>query len=125
MKKGGGLNQILNQAQKLQSKLTRLEDDMKGKVVEASAGDGRVTAVVNGNRELLEVLNGINRDLRAPLMEAFDPGRRGAADISFVAPHVDAGLAALGVFGRGAHSQDEEIDLASLPLIVQRTALLV
>lgn len=53
MKKGGGLNQILNQAQKLQSKLTRLEDDMKGKVVEASAGDGKVTAVVNGNRELL------------------------------------------------------------------------
>ena len=79
----------------------------------------------DGNRELLEVLNGINRDLGAPLMEAFDPGRRGAADISFVAPHVDAGLAALGVFGRGAHSPDEDIDLESLPLVVQRTALLV
>lgn len=26
---------------------------MKGKIVEASAGDGKVTAVVNGNRELL------------------------------------------------------------------------
>ena len=79
----------------------------------------------DGNRELLEVLNGINRDLGAPLMEAFDPGRRGAADISFVAPHVAAGLAALGVFGRGAHSPEEEIDLASLPLVTQRTALLV
>lgn len=49
----GGLNQILSQAQKLQSKLNRLEEDMRGKIVEASAGDGKVTAVVNGNRELL------------------------------------------------------------------------
>lgn len=78
-----------------------------------------------GNLKLLELLNEINRDLGAPIMEAFDPGRRGAADISFVAPHVDSALAALGVFGRGAHSPDEEIDLASLPVVIQRTALLI
>lgn len=47
------LNQILSQAQKLQGRLGRLEDEMKAKVVEASAGDGKVTAVVNGNRELI------------------------------------------------------------------------
>lgn len=52
-KSKGGLNQILNQAQKLQSKLGKLEEEMKGRVVEASAGDGKVTAVVNGNRQLL------------------------------------------------------------------------
>ena len=51
--KNTGLNQILNQAQKLQGKLGKLETDMKSKVVEASAGDGKVTAVVNGNRELI------------------------------------------------------------------------
>jgi len=51
--KGGGLNQILNQAQRLQGKLGKLEDEMKGRTVEASAGNGKVTAVVNGNRELL------------------------------------------------------------------------
>lgn len=51
--KNTGLNQILSQAQRLQGKLGRLEDDMKTKVVEASAGDGKVTAVVNGNRELI------------------------------------------------------------------------
>jgi glutamate carboxypeptidase len=78
-----------------------------------------------GNRELLALLNEINRDLGAPQMEAFDPGRRGAADISFVAPHVDAGLAALGVFGRGAHSPNEEVDLSRLPLVIRRTALLI
>ncbi len=47
------LNQILSQAQKLQGRLGKLENDMKSKVVEASAGDGKVTAVVNGNRELI------------------------------------------------------------------------
>lgn len=52
-KSKGGINQILNQAQKLQSKLGKLEEEMKSKIVEASAGDGKVTAVVNGNRELL------------------------------------------------------------------------
>ena len=47
------LNRILSQAQKLQGRLGKLENDMKSKVVEASAGDGKVTAVVNGNRELI------------------------------------------------------------------------
>ena len=51
--KNTGLNQILSQAQKLQGRLGRLEEDMKSKVVEASAGDGKVTAVVNGNREVI------------------------------------------------------------------------
>ena len=47
------LDRILKQAQKLQGQLGRLESDMKAKVVEASAGDGKVTALVNGNRELI------------------------------------------------------------------------
>lgn len=78
-----------------------------------------------GNLKLLELLNQINRDLGAPLMEPFDPGRRGAADISFVAPHVESALAALGVFGSGAHGPDEEIDLTLLPQVTKRTALLI
>ena len=47
------LDRILKQAQKLQGQLGRLESDMKAKGVEASAGDGKVTAVGNGNRELI------------------------------------------------------------------------
>lgn len=78
-----------------------------------------------GNLQLLELLNQINRDLGVPPMEAYDPGLRGAADISFAAPYVEASLAALGVFGEGAHSPDEDIDLTMLPLVTQRTALLV
>ena len=69
LNKNTGLNQILAQAQKLQGKLSQLEGDMKSKVVEATAGDGKVTAVVNGNRELIalnidpSVLEGNNPEL--------------------------------------------------------------
>lgn len=77
-----------------------------------------------GNRALLAKLNEINRDLgMEPLME-LDPGRRGAADISFAAPFVDA-LAALGPYGSGSHSTDETIDLASMPKVMKRAALLI
>lgn len=77
-----------------------------------------------GNQALLTLLNEVNRDLRAPRMEALDPGRRGAADVSFVAPYVDA-LAGLGVNGSGAHSPGERIDLETLPLQIKRAALLI
>jgi len=77
-----------------------------------------------GNDALLEVLNGVNEDLGAPRMQALDPGRRGAADVSFVAPYVDA-LAGLGANGSGSHAPGERIDLESFPLQVKRAALLI
>jgi glutamate carboxypeptidase len=77
-----------------------------------------------GNHALLALLNTVNRDLGTPPMEALDPGRRGAADVSFVAPYVDA-LAGLGANGSGAHGPNERIDLETLPLQVKRAALLI
>lgn len=77
-----------------------------------------------GNQALLSRLNKVNRDLGLPAMQAFDPGRRGAADVSFVAPYVDA-LAGLGVHGSGAHSVEESVDLSSFPTQVKRAALLI
>ncbi|HEU0302197.1 MAG TPA: M20/M25/M40 family metallo-hydrolase [Longimicrobium sp.] len=77
-----------------------------------------------GNQALLTLLNEVNRDLRVPRMEALDPGRRGAADVSFVAPYVDA-LAGLGANGTGAHTPSERIDLETLPLQIKRAALLI
>ena len=79
----------------------------------------------DANHALLALLNEINRDLNAATMEAFDPGLRGAADISFAAPHVDAALAGLGAFGRGSHSPDEYMEPDLMPLVIKRTALLV
>jgi glutamate carboxypeptidase len=77
-----------------------------------------------GNHAVLALLNTVNRDLGTPTMEALDPGRRGAADVSFVAPYVDA-LAGLGANGSGAHAPGERIDLQTLPLQVKRAALLI
>jgi glutamate carboxypeptidase len=78
-----------------------------------------------GNHALLALLNTVNRDLGTPAMEALDPGRRGAADVSFVAPYVDGALAGLGANGSGAHGPNERIDLETLPLQVKRAALLI
>ncbi len=77
-----------------------------------------------GNRALLDVLNGVNRDLGLAEMPPLPPARRGAADISFVAKYVD-GLAGLGAQGEGGHTADESIDLATLPKQIVRAALLM
>jgi glutamate carboxypeptidase len=57
-------------------------------------------------------------------MAELDPSRRGAADISFVAPYADS-LAGLGAYGEGEHSPEERIDLDSVPLAIKRAALLI
>ena len=77
-----------------------------------------------GNRALLDALNGVNRDHGFPSMEALDPSKRGAADVSFVAPYVDA-LAGLGAFGSGTHSPAETVEIDTLPEQIARAAVLI
>jgi glutamate carboxypeptidase len=77
-----------------------------------------------GNYRLKNMLSEINLALGRNEMGVFDPGRRGAADISFVAPYADA-LAGMGAYGDGAHSPQEEVDLNSLPIAIKRAAILV
>jgi glutamate carboxypeptidase len=77
-----------------------------------------------GNLELLDRLDQVSRDLGMGPIEAVDPGKRGAADISFAAQHT-AALGGLGVVGRGAHTPDETVDLRSIPVMAKRAALLV
>jgi glutamate carboxypeptidase len=81
-------------------------------------------APTDGNIRLQSMLSDINIELGRQEMPALDPSRRGAADISFVAPYVDS-LAGLGPHGDGGHSPDERIDLTSLPQAIQRAAILV
>lgn len=51
----GGMNGIVRQAQKMQAQITKVQEEIGEKRIEASTGGGMVTAVVNGNQELLEV----------------------------------------------------------------------
>ena len=78
----------------------------------------------DANIRLQAVLSGINQELGGDEMPAVDPSRRGAADISFVAPYTD-GLAGLGAVGEHGHTPEERLDLASIPRAVQRAAVLV
>ena len=46
---------IMKQAQKIQAKIARLQEEMGSRSVEATAGGGMVTAVVNGKYELVSL----------------------------------------------------------------------
>lgn len=81
-------------------------------------------APTDGNRALLDKLNVINADLGREPMAPYPPSRRGAADISFVAPYTH-GLAGMGPAGSGSHAEGEAIDLRSIVRQAQRTAILM
>ena len=53
----GGMNQMqmMKQAQKMQQDLLKMQEEMQTKEYEATAGGGVVTAVVNGQKELLRI----------------------------------------------------------------------
>ncbi len=78
----------------------------------------------DGNRELLARLDRISRDLGTGGYVEHDPTQRGAGDVSFVA-HLLPALDGLGALGDREHAPGEFVDLAALPALIQRTALLI
>ncbi len=46
---------MLKQAQKLQSDMLKMQEELGSKIVESSSGGGMVTARVNGKQELVEI----------------------------------------------------------------------
>ena len=77
-----------------------------------------------GNAELLKDLNEVSLDLKQGGVEAYDPGRRGAADVSFVAQYVHC-LDGLGTMGNGAHTPQETVNLNTIEALTKRTAILI
>jgi len=77
-----------------------------------------------GNQKLLAQLNVVNRDLNLEQMEPLPAARRGAGDLSFAGPYLDA-LSGLGSLGRGSHAPGETIDLTRQATQMKRTALLI
>ncbi|NNG46455.1 MAG: YbaB/EbfC family nucleoid-associated protein, partial [Deltaproteobacteria bacterium] len=49
------MQEILRQAQQVQERIARAQEELAGKTVEASAGGGMVTVVVNGRQEVVSV----------------------------------------------------------------------
>ncbi|MBO0590355.1 M20/M25/M40 family metallo-hydrolase [Cellulophaga sp. E16_2] len=77
-----------------------------------------------GNLDLLKQLNQVSLDLKQGEVIAYDPGKRGAADTSFVAAYVDA-LDGLGTMGTGAHTPEETVNLNTIEALTKRTAILI
>ena len=55
MSKTFGLGNIVKQAQDLQERLAKVQNEAASKLVEASAGGGMVTATVNGRLEVVSL----------------------------------------------------------------------
>jgi len=81
-------------------------------------------APTEGNMALQAMFSDINVALGRGPMPALDPLKRGAADISFVAPDTDA-LAGLGGIGEGGHTPSESFEVDSMPLAVKRAAIMM
>ncbi|WP_338869651.1 M20/M25/M40 family metallo-hydrolase [Spirosoma sp. SC4-14] len=76
------------------------------------------------NDELRKQVDKLSQDMGLGPVEAFDPGARGAGDVSFVAQYMPC-LDGLGASGKGAHSIEETMNLKEYPLLIQRTALFI
>jgi len=55
---------LMKQAQQMQSKMLKLQEELASKTVEAASGGGMVTAVVNGKYEVISL--NIERDVVDP-----------------------------------------------------------
>ena len=50
-----GIGDLVRQAQKLQSQMAKVQEEMAAKTTEGSAGGGMVTVVVNGKQEVISI----------------------------------------------------------------------
>ncbi len=80
--------------------------------------------LTEGNQVLLKELNEVSLDLGQGEVLGYDPGRRGAADTSFVANYVDC-LDGLGTMGSGAHTPNETVNLKTIEALTKRSAVLI
>jgi DNA-binding YbaB/EbfC family protein len=49
------MGQLMKQAQQFQSKMAKMQEELGGRTVEASAGGGMVTVVANGKQEIVSI----------------------------------------------------------------------
>ncbi|HKL76441.1 MAG TPA: YbaB/EbfC family nucleoid-associated protein [Halanaerobiales bacterium] len=49
------MNKLMKQAKQMQAKMSKVQDELEEKTVEATAGGGAVKVVVNGKQEVLDL----------------------------------------------------------------------
>jgi glutamate carboxypeptidase len=82
-------------------------------------------APTDGNRRLLAKVDQASRDLGLGRLDAVDPARAGAADVSFLAGHVPMVIDGMGLKGSGGHTVLETARLTTLPWQAKRVAVLL
>ncbi len=50
-----GMGNMMKQAQKLQAKMLKMQEELADKTVEATAGGGMIKAVANGRQQILSI----------------------------------------------------------------------
>ena len=76
MKGISNMGNLLKQAQQFQTKIAKLQEELEDRTVEASAGGGMVSVVVNGRQELVsitiepEVINSDDKEMLQDLILA-------------------------------------------------------
>lgn len=98
---------------------------LKGTSAEITFSEGYPPmAVTPGGEKLLTMYSGVSVTLGYGALTASDPARRGAGDLSFVAPFID-GVEGLGALGLGSHSPNESVSLPALTMQTERAALML
>ncbi len=123
----GGLR-FISEAQKERAR-TKMREIAANNLPETSASISFTDSYpamgpTEGNMKLLTLLNQVSLDLEQGEVLAYDPGKRGAADVSFVAGYVDC-LDGLGTMGSGAHTPQETVNLNTIEALTKRAAILI
>ncbi len=114
--------QVIRAQTKMQEIVAR---HLLGTAAEISFGAGYPPmAVTPGGEKLLGFYSDVSNALGYGRLSASDPARRGAGDLSFVAPFID-GIEGLGALGNGAHSPTESVSLPALTMQTERATLML
>jgi glutamate carboxypeptidase len=81
-------------------------------------------AVTPGNLKIMKLYSQASEDAGLGPIKALPAGLRGGGDVQFVAPFSDT-LDGLGATGKGAHSPDEDLEIASIERGAVRTAVML
>lgn len=100
------MNDLLRQAQVMQNKIARLQQEMAEKDVEASAGGGMVKVVMNGRQEMKSIIidkavmeSGDNEMLQDLVMTAVNEAVRiGRANLDREMANISGGIRIPGMF---------------------------
>jgi hypothetical protein len=85
----GGMGNLLKQAQEMQARMTKIQEELAQKTVQGSAGGGMVQVTVNGQFNLIEVkiepsvINGNEKEMLQDLIvAAVNDGMRKARELA-------------------------------------------